>query len=335
MSTVFVSGVAGFIGYHLAKSLIAKGYVVVAVDEINEYYDRDLKIARLNDLGVLLSPTGLRFENSDKTLLFYRGSTSNREFIEDVFSKYNFDYVVHLAAQAGVRHSINKPYEFINSNVNGFLPILEACKKNKPKHFVFASSSSVYGNSDHDVFRESDNVDYPVSLYAATKKSNELMAYTYSYLYKIPTTGLRFFSVYGPWGRPDMAYYKFTRSIFNSECINIYNKGNLKRDFTYIDDAVTSIVKVMEKSVNESDYQLFNVGNSNSIRLLDFIEMLENVIGIKANKKFVDMQPGDVFQTIASNDKLFKYIDFKPQTLLFDGLSKFVSWYRSYYKIDL
>ncbi|PLX22442.1 MAG: hypothetical protein C0599_06375, partial [Salinivirgaceae bacterium] len=273
-------------------------------------------------------------ENSN--FIFCKGCTDNRQLIETIFEEHKFDYVIHLAAQAGVRNSIDNPYAYTQSNIEGFLPLLEACRHHQPKHFIFASSSSVYGNSNSIQFKETDSVDTPISLYAATKKANELMAYTYSHLYNISVTGLRFFTVYGPWGRPDMAYYKFAKAIIDNKPIDIYNNGDLERDFTYIDDITQGIEKLIKKpSKNSPSYDIYNIGNSSPVKLMEFISTLEEKLGKEAIKNFKPMQPGDVFRTYASTEKLDKAIEYKPNTPLELGLERFANWFKEYYKLNL
>lgn len=320
---VLITGVAGFIGYQLARYLLENGQDIWGIDNLNVYYDVNLKKNRLSNLGI--------FDN----FKFIHGDISNKLTVNDVFEKYKPEIVVNLAAQAGVRYSIENPSSYIDSNIIGFFNIIEACRLYPVNHLVFASSSSVYGNQDKTPFSEDDNVDYPISLYAATKKSNELMGYTYSHLYHIPATGLRFFTVYGPYGRPDMAYFSFTQKIMSGEPIKIYNYGNLYRDFTYIDDIITGIISIMKAPPticsSESPFKVYNIGNSKPERLTDFIEILEAKLGKKAIKEFLPMQPGDVYQTYADVSKLEHDFNFKPSTSLDEGLEKFVTWYKHYY----
>lgn len=333
---ILVTGAAGFIGFHLAKKLCESGWDVAGIDNLNEYYDVTLKYDRLDIL------------KSGKNFHFHKIDLIEKEKIKELFREQEFDYVVNLAAQAGVRYSLINPYSYIDSNITGFLNILEACRKFPVKHLIYASSSSVYGANTKMPFSVHHNVDHPVSLYAATKKANELMAHTYSNLYDIPTTGLRFFTVYGPWGRPDMALFIFTKKIFNNQPIDVYNNGKMKRDFTYVDDIVDGIIKLIPKipepnqnwsgdkpdsATSFAPYSLFNIGNNKPVELLNFIEILEKEIGKEAVKNFMPMQPGDVPATYADVDDLTDAVGFKPDTKIEDGISKFVEWYRNYYKV--
>ena len=317
---ILITGCAGFIGYHLAKSLLNKDNSVIGIDNLNNYYDVHLKENRLEQLKV--------FNNFQ----FVKADIADEKAVNLLFAENKFDIVVNLAAQAGVRYSIDNPRSYISSNIIGFFNILEACRYNPVKHLVFASSSSVYGNQKKTPFAVTDNVDHPISLYAATKKSDELMAFTYAHLYKIPLTGLRFFTVYGPWGRPDMAYFSFTNKIYADESIKIFNNGDMLRDFTYIDDIVHGIELVIDKAPKGEDpYKIYNIGNNKPERLMYFIETLENAIGKKAKKEFLPMQPGDVYQTYADISELEKDFGFKPKTSIEDGLKKFADWYKEYY----
>lgn len=317
---ILITGCAGFIGYHLAKSLLNKDNSVIGIDNLNNYYDVHLKENRLEQLKV--------FNNFQ----FVKADIADEKAVNLLFAENKFDIVVNLAAQAGVRYSIDNPRSYISSNIIGFFNILEACRYNPVKHLVFASSSSVYGNQNKIPFTVIDNVDHPISLYAATKKSDELMAFTYAHLYKIPLTGLRFFTVYGPWGRPDMAYFSFTNKIYADESIKIFNNGDMLRDFTYIDDIVHGIELVIYKAPKGEDpYKIYNIGNNKPERLMYFIETLENAIGKKAKKEFLPMQPGDVYQTYADISELEKDFGFKPKTSIEDGLKKFADWYKEYY----
>ena len=335
---ILITGSAGFIGYHLSKKLCDSDWNVVGLDNLNDYYDVNLKQARIN---LLSKYNNFKFIKSDLVC---------SEEINNLFELEKFDYVVNLAAQAGVRYSIKNPHAYIESNIKGFLNILEGCRNFPVKHLIFASSSSVYGANTHIPFSIHDNVDHPVSLYAATKKSNELMAHTYSSLFNIPATGLRFFTVYGPWGRPDMAYFSFTKAIFEQKPINVFNYGKMKRDFTYIDDIVESINRLIKKpassnptwSGNKPDpgisyapYRIFNVGNNQPIELEYFIEILQKYIGIKAIKNLLPMQPGDVPITYADIDDLKNEINFTPQTSIEQGLKNFIDWYRSFYSQNI
>ncbi|QDL12242.1 capsular biosynthesis protein CpsI [Brasilonema octagenarum UFV-E1] len=324
---VLVTGVAGFIGYHLAQRLVKEGVEVIGIDNLNDYYDVNLKKARLAQLD---SQPGFTFEFLE---------LSDRLEVAKLFQNYTFDYVVNLAAQAGVRYSLQNPWVYIDSNVTGFVNLLEGCRQSQIKHLVFASSSSVYGINTKVPFAVNDNVDHPISLYAATKKANELIAHTYSHLYHIPTTGLRFFTVYGPWGRPDMAYFKFVKAIQQGKPIDVYNFGKMQRDFTYIDDVVEGVFRVMLKppqpkianvANSHAPYRLYNIGNNNPVELMTFIEVIEKALGKKAVKNLLPMQPGDVPATYADVDDLMRDVGFKPSTPLEQGINCFVQWYQEY-----
>ena len=337
---ILVTGTAGFIGFHLAKRLLEDGYEVVGFDNINDYYDINLKYARLNELGIIkqsIKENQLSNSTTYPKHKFIKADLENSETINKLFKDEKFDAVCNLAAQAGVRYSIENPHAYIQSNVVGFMNILEACRHFDVKNLSYASSSSVYGLNKSQPFKTTDKTDTPVSLYAATKKSNELMAHTYSHLYGIKTTGLRFFTVYGPWGRPDMAPMIFTDSIFNDKPIKVFNHGDMSRDFTYIDDIVNGIIKVMNLALNKeqvgytSDYNIYNIGNNAPVKLMDFIETLENNIGKVSTKKFMDMQDGDVVSTFADVDDLIKDFDYKPNTSLDNGINKFIKWYKGYF----
>ena len=341
---ILVTGAAGFIGFHLCKRFIKEGIEVVGIDNFNPYYDINLKKSRINHL-----------ENLSKELCnffkFYKVDLLNTDDLENVFKDANnkrskITEVIHLAAQAGVRYSFENPTSYIQSNLVGFFNIIDQSKKREINHFYYASSSSVYGGNDKLPFKESDNVDKPISLYAATKKSNELIAHTYSHLFSMPTTGLRFFTVYGPWGRPDMALFKFTDSIINDKPIRVFNYGNMLRDFTYIDDVVDSIFYLLQKTNakrtlnknNETNqinysakYKIFNVGNSNPIKLNDYIKAIERYLNKKADIVYEEMQPGDVESTYANTELLENYINFKPSTTIDIGIRKFIDWYLDYY----
>lgn len=321
---VLVTGAAGFIGFHLSKRLLGLGATVVGFDNVNDYYDVGLKESRLELLRQYPKFT------------FVKGDLSDEAAVTALFEQYQPDIVVNLAAQAGVRYSIDHPRSYIDSNIIVFFNILESCRHHKVEHLLFASSSSVYGNQKKTLFSTTDNVDHPISLYAATKKSDELMAYTYSHLYGIPATGLRFFTVYGPFGRPDMAYFKFTNKIRQGEPIQIYNNGDMYRDFTYVDDIVTGIEHMLcnPPKVNElgDRYKVYNIGNNKPEQLMHFIEVLEQAIGKTAKKEFLPMQPGDVYQTYADVSELERDFDFKPSTTIEEGLGKFAEWYKDYYK---
>ncbi len=333
MKPILITGSAGFIGYHLSKKLLDEKYSIVGLDNLNNYYDVSLKKDRLNNL--------LKYNEFN----FHKLNIEDNKNIQNLFEKYNFEIIIHLAAQAGVRYSLKNPWSYINSNVAGLLSILEACRHHPVKHLIFASSSSVYGANRKIPFSEHDNVDHPVSLYAATKKSGELMAHTYSNLFNIPITCLRFFTVYGPWGRPDMAYYKFTKSIYEDKEIEVYNNGNMRRDFTYIDDIIEAIFRLIDKipkpdpnwdsknpdpASSFAPFRIYNIGNNKPVNLLDFISTLEDIIGKKAKKKFLPMQPGDVVETYADISELEKLIDYRPETTIERGLKKFVEWYEGY-----
>ena len=323
--TYLVTGGAGFIGFHLSKSLLDKGAVVIGFDNLNDYYDVQLKKDRLAILE--------EYEN----YTFVKGDLSDKSDVFRLFQDYAPQIVVHLGAQAGVRYSIDNPDAYMMSNMMGFFYILEGCRHFPVEHLVYASSSSVYGGNDKIPFSTQDQVDEPVSLYAATKKSNELMAHAYSKLYQIPVTGLRFFTVYGPYGRPDMAYYKFTRKILAGEPIQIYNNGDMYRDFTYIDDIVQGIENILcnppAQNAKGVQYKLYNIGNNKPEKLMDYIETLERCLGKTAVKEFLPMQPGDVYQTYADVTDLMRDYDFKPNTTIEEGLSRFVQWYREYYQV--
>jgi len=335
---VLVTGAAGFIGYHLTQRLLTENYTVVGLDNINDYYSQDLKYGRLAELGVEreeIEKTDWVVQSaSNEGFSFLKCDLSDREGVMSLFEDEDFDVVINLAAQAGVRYSIDNPHAYTSSNVEGFLNILEGCRHHELDHLIFASSSSVYGSNKEMPFKTSDQVDHPVSLYAATKKANELMAHTYSHLYGFPTTGLRFFTVYGPWGRPDMAYFKFANLMTDGNKIDVYNHGKMARDFTYIDDIVESIVRLIPKPPKSDDtvpYQLFNIGNGSPVNLLEFIEILEKNLGITAEKNMMPIQPGDVEKTWADVDDLFEYIDYRPQVGIEEGIEKFVEWYKGYY----
>jgi UDP-glucuronate 4-epimerase len=330
---VLVTGVAGFIGFHVAQRLLHEGFEVYGIDNLNDYYDINLKKARLSNLQAQPEFTFQFLELSDRTL------------VQQFFQQQIFDYVIHLAAQAGVRYSLENPWTYIDSNITGFVNLLEGCRNNPPKHLVFASSSSVYGANTKVPFSVTDNVDRPISLYAASKRASELIAHTYSHLYGLSTTGLRFFTVYGPWGRPDMAYFKFVKAIEEDKEIDIYNFGKMQRDFTYIDDIVEGVFRVMHKppqatlaatvthnTLNSSvPYKLYNIGNNTSVELLTFIEAIERALGKNAKKHLLPMQPGDVPITYADVDDLIEDVGFRPSTPIEEGIEKFVLWYREYY----
>lgn len=333
---ILVTGIAGFIGFHVARALLARGDRVLGVDNLNDYYDSQLKRDRL----AALSPT-----TADQ-LTTVELDIADAAALRSLVADERPDAVIHLAAQAGVRYSLENPHAYTHSNINGFLAVLEACRHHPVKHLVYASSSSVYGLNAHMPFSVHDNVDHPVSLYAATKKANELMAHSYAHLYGIPTTGLRFFTVYGPWGRPDMAYFLFTRAILEGQPIKVFNGGDMARDFTYIDDIVAGVVRVLDRPATAdpawsaaapdpgsscAPYRVFNIGNNQPVRLLDFIEAIETALGREAVKDFQPMQPGDVSSTFADIDALGAWTGYRPSTPLPEGLARFTAWYRDYY----
>lgn len=336
---ILLTGMAGFIGFHLAKNLASKGHEILGIDNLNSYYDVNLKISRLKVLGVDSEFSKDREIHSDKfpNLSFIKADICDRDILNAVFGRFNPELVIHLAAQAGVRYSLDNPDAYIDTNLIGYYNILKNCKESGVKKFLYASSSSVYGNNLVAPFNESMNVDKPVSLYAATKKANELIAYTYSHLYDIKTVGLRFFTVYGPFGRPDMAYFSFANKIFNDEPINVYNNGNLSRDFTYIDDIVNSIdlliQSLMSKNSLLGNYEIFNIGNSDPVNLMHFIRIIESSIGKKAILNNIEMQDGDVFETHADNSYLYSKIEYKTKWKLQDGIKEFINWYKHHYGI--
>ena len=331
---VLVTGAAGFIGFHLAKRLLSDGHPVAGIDNLNPYYDVSLKEARLEDL------------NKEANFKFLQIDLCDRRQLEDLFARQGFEVVVNLAAQAGVRYSLENPYAYVDSNLVGFINILECCRHKAIKHLVFASSSSVYGANTRMPFSVHHNVDHPVSLYAATKKANELMAHTYSHLFQLPCTGLRFFTVYGPWGRPDMALFLFTRAILEDKPIKVFNHGKMLRDFTYIDDIIEGVVRVMgrlpqansawsgdapDPGTSAAPYKVYNIGNNNPVELTKFIEVIEDVLGKKAKKELLDIQPGDVAATYADVDDLMKDVGFKPATPIEVGVASFVKWFKDFY----
>lgn len=334
--TILVTGAVGFIGYHLSDLLLKLGFNVVGLDIMNDYYDIKLKKSRLEKL--------MEFSNFE----FIKTDLTDSESIISLYESHRIEYVVHLAAQAGVRYSIENPKAYVDSNLVGFMSILEACRKFPVKHLIYASSSSVYGGNVKVPFNTNHNVDHPVSLYAATKKCNELLAHSYSHLYNIPTTGLRFFTVYGPWGRPDMAYFSFTKDIIEGKPIKVFNHGEMERDFTYINDIVDAIVKLIDKAPIQNNewnevngeisssfapYKIYNIGNKSPVTLMRFINAIETSLGLEAKKEFFDMQPGDVLKTYADVADLEADINFKPTTSIEDGIKHFINWYRDYYKV--
>jgi len=347
---ILITGSAGFIGFHLAKKLIGDGFDIVGIDNINDYYSPDLKFARLTECGIEREKVSWHTEITSSThtnYRFIRMNIENKGELMSLCSREKFDAIVHLAAQAGVRYSILNPDAYAQSNLISFLNILEVSRYNPVKHLVYASSSSVYGLNATMPFSVQDNVDHPVSLYAASKKANELMAHTYSHLYRIPTTGLRFFTVYGPWGRPDMAYFSFTEAILKGNPIQVFNNGEMKRDFTYIDDIVDGIINVIKKpaepdgnwkaqnpdpSRSTAPYRLYNIGNNTPVQLMDFIKVIENNIGKPALIDFKGMQAGDVTATWANVDDMINDFDYKPHTTIETGLKNFVDWYKKFYK---
>lgn len=329
-----VTGAAGFIGFHACKRLLEAGHEVVGIDNMNDYYDVNLKQSRLD---LLQSPL----------FSFHKIDLADREGMAQLFASEKFNRVIHLAAQAGVRYSLENPFAYADSNLIGYLNILEGCRHNKVEHLLYASSSSVYGLNRKMPFSTDDSVDHPVSLYAATKKANELMAHTYSHLYGIPTTGLRFFTVYGPWGRPDMALFKFTKAMLEGKSIDVYNYGKMKRDFTYIDDIVEAIVRMQDiipqpnpewtvetgsPADSSAPYRVYNIGNSSPVELMDYITALEEALGMKAEKNMMPIQPGDVLETSADTKPLYDMVGFRPQTTVRQGVKNFVDWYKAYYK---
>ncbi len=333
---ILVTGCAGFIGFHLANRLLSDNYWVVGLDNLNDYYDPALKEARLKLL------------HKHNRFTFIRASLEDRDAVNKVFTDYPITKVINLAAQAGIRYSLKKPYTYIESNIVGFMNILEACRHNEIEHLIYASSSSVYGANKTKPFSVHHNVDHPISLYAATKKANELMAHTYSYLYGLPTTGLRFFTVYGPWGRPDMALFKFTKAILEGKPIEVYNYGKMKRDFTYIDDVIEGIVRLLNRipqpdpnwdgkqpdpGTSSAPYRIYNIGNNKPEDLLNFISVLERELGKEAQKVFLPLQAGDVPETFADIDDLIRDVGFKPKITIEEGIKRFVEWYKGYYNL--
>jgi len=334
---ILVTGAAGFIGFHTCIKLVSQGHEVYGIDSINDYYDPKLKFDRLNELGFNEAEAKL-FKNQVQSakfnsLRFSRIDLVDEESIDILFKQEQFEVVCNLAAQAGVRYSIENPKAYIDSNISGFLNILEGCRNHQVKHLVYASSSSVYGENKKVPFETTDNVDHPISLYAATKKSNELMAHTYGHLYGFKTTGLRFFTVYGPWGRPDMAYYLFAEAISNDQPIKVFNNGKMERDFTYIDDIVNGVTKIIEKNIDSREhYKIYNIGNNKTESLQKFISTIENAMGKKAIKEMHPMQAGDVTKTFADVDELINDYKYSPSTDIMFGIDSFMSWFISYYK---
>ena len=342
MNKILVTGAAGFIGYHLCKILINKGFFVIGIDNINSYYDINLKYNRLEDLGVDPKSASqfnevIKSKKFPNLFSFVRMSIEDRKELPNLFTNYEFDIVCNLAAQAGVRYSIENPEAYVDSNIVGFLNVIECCRNHKIKHLIYASSSSVYGSNECIPFKIQDNVDKPISLYAATKKSNELIAHSYSHLFKLNTTGLRFFTVYGPWGRPDMAYFLFVDAIVRGKPINVFNNGRMERDFTYITDIVEGVLKIITGSLEtrirtNQYYKLYNIGNNKSIKLLEFIEEIEKNLNLKSVKKMMPMQLGDVEKTWANIDSLIEDYDYSPNTCISFGVKQFINWYKKYYK---
>jgi UDP-glucuronate 4-epimerase len=331
---ILITGAAGFIGFHAVKYFVERGYHVVGFDNVNDYYDVNLKYSRLAECGISLIPFGEKeFIQSLKypNYRFVKADLCDREFVFEIFKNENFDLVCHLAAQAGVRYSILNPYPYINSNIIGFINILEACRLHPLKHLVYASSSSVYGQKNKIPFKETDRTDTPVSLYAATKKANELMAHSYSNLFGIPTTGVRFFTVYGPWGRPDMAPYLFMNSIIQEKPIKVFNHGELYRDFTYIDDIVEGLGKIISQQPSgKVPYKIYNIGRGEPVKLTDFIAAIENVTGKRAIMTLEEMQEGDLFQTFADTTSIEKDFKYKPRTSIHDGIDRLYKWVKAY-----
>jgi UDP-glucuronate 4-epimerase len=336
VSPILVTGAAGFIGFHVARRLLDAGRPVVGLDVVNSYYDPALKEARLAELG---KRNGFSFVKLD---------LADRAGVAALFAKQRFEYVVHLAAQAGVRYSLVDPFAYIDSNLVGFTTILEGCRHNGCKHLLYASSSSVYGSNTHMPFSVHDNVDHPLSLYGASKKANELMAHAYSHLFRLPTTGLRFFTVYGPWGRPDMAMWLFAKAILAGEPIKLFNNGDMRRDFTYVDDIVESIVRLVDRApgpdpkfsddapdpgTSNAPWRVYNIGNNNPVELLEVVRLLEDALGVKAKRELLPMQPGDVPATYADVDDLMREVEFKPSTPIGEGIQRFVAWFRDYHRL--
>jgi len=355
---ILITGTAGFIGSHLAIKLLERGDEVVGLDNINDYYDQNVKYGRLQRGGIIeniddgksIEYNKLLVSTKNKNYKFIKLNLEDKENMDKLFENEKFDTVINLAAQAGVRYSLTNPLAYVQSNILGFVNLLEACRHNNIKNLSYASSSSVYGLNEAQPFSTTSNVDHPMSLYAASKKSNELMAHTYSHLYNIPTTGLRFFTVYGPWGRPDMALYLFTKAIIEGKPIDVFNHGNMQRDFTYIDDIVEGIIRVNDNppkgneewdgmnpdpSSSPAPYKIYNIGNNNPVKLMDFIEALEKKLGKTAKKNMLPIQAGDVPSTYANVEDLIADLDYKPQTPIQDGIDNFVDWYLDFFKVNL
>jgi len=347
---ILITGTAGFIGFHTANKFIKEGFEVIGLDSINDYYDKNLKYDRLKETGIEkqeIEYAEITQSSKYKNYSFIKLQLEDKNEILKLFKEQKFDFVCHLAAQAGVRYSIENPYVYFHSNINGFLNIIEASKRNKVKHLVYASSSSVYGLNEDMPFSVSQNVDHPLSLYAATKKSDELIAHAYSHLFNLPTTGLRFFTVYGPWGRPDMALFIFAKAILENKPINVFNNGDMMRDFTYVDDIVEGIFRVVNKPAeanpnwsgknpepenSSAPYKLYNIGNGNPVQLMNYIKAAEDALGKTAEKNFMPMQPGDVQKTFADVSALERDFNYKPNTPVEKGVGEFIKWYREYYK---
>ncbi len=349
---ILVTGTAGFIGFHLAQRLLERGDEVVGLDNINDYYDQRVKYGRLEQTGIeggAAIEYGKPVQSSKyENYRFVKLNLEDRSAIDELFEKEKFDKVCNLAAQAGVRYSLTNPHAYVDSNIVGFVNILEACRHNDVKHLAYASSSSVYGLNETMPFSTHDNVDHPISLYAASKKSNELMAHTYSHLYGLPTTGLRFFTVYGPWGRPDMALFLFTKAIIENRPIDVFNYGEMLRDFTYVDDIVEGVIRVIDHppkgnpewsgkhpdpGSSKAPYKIYNIGNNNPVKLLDFIEAIEKALGKKAEKNMLPIQPGDVPATYADVTDLVEDLGYKPATPIQEGIDNFVAWYKEFYNV--
>lgn len=353
MGKILVTGTAGFIGFHLAQRLLREGWEVVGLDNMNHYYDPKLKENRLKMCGIDpegLEPKKLITSRTDTGYRFIRIGLEDRESIIELFRTESFDMVCHLAAQAGVRYSLENPYAYIESNITGFLHILEACRIHGTRHLVYASSSSVYGLNEHLPLSEHAGVDHPMSLYAATKRSNELMAHTYSHLYGLPTTGLRFFTVYGPWGRPDMALFIFTKAILEGKPITLYNHGDMLRDFTYIEDIIDGVTRVIsnppkildnwqgespDPAGSKAPYRIYNIGNANPVKLVDFVEAIESRLGKQAVRQYLPMQPGDVKRTFSDVADIARDFGYKPSTQVKEGIARFIDWYLEYYQINI
>ncbi|MBO5380561.1 MAG: NAD-dependent epimerase [Bacteroides sp.] len=351
MKKILVTGAAGFIGSYVCHRLLDRGDVVIGHDNINDYYDPELKYGRLKTLGIekdAIAWNQYTDSTTEQNFRFIRMNLEDKEAMQQLFAEHTFDVVVNLGAQAGVRYSITNPQAYIDSNIQGFLNILEGCRHTQVKHLVYASSSSVYGLNEHVPFSEHDSIAHPVSLYAATKKSNELMAHCYSQLYGIPTTGLRFFTVYGPWGRPDMSPFLFADAILHDRAIKVFNNGDMLRDFTYVDDIVEGVIRVIDStpagnkewngqqpdpSTSSAPYKVYNIGNSQPVKLMDFIQAIENAIGREAKKNFLPMQPGDVYQTNADTTALQNELGFKPDTPIQEGVNRTIAWFREFYKL--